>query len=78
VPGLLETVRHPENDELAEARAELKLRLLGPAEPSSQERFNDAVRALCGEARDHRARVADRLAAVPGQRTGTALPTAPR
>ncbi|MFD5335812.1 hypothetical protein [Streptomyces hawaiiensis] len=79
VPDLLETVRHPEHDELAEARAELKLRLLGPAEPSSQERFNEAVRALCGEARDHRARVAERLAAeLPGQRTETAVPTAPR
>ncbi|GAA2762457.1 hypothetical protein GCM10010103_14980 [Streptomyces paradoxus] len=78
VPGLLEAVRHPERDELAGARAELKLRLLGPAEPSSQERFNDAVRALCGEARDHRVRVAERLAAVPGQRTATEIPTAPR
>ncbi|GAA2249105.1 MULTISPECIES: hypothetical protein [Streptomyces] len=78
VPELLETVRHPERDELVEARAELKLRLLGPAEPSSQERFNEAVRALCGEARDHRARVAERLAAVPGQRTGAEVPTAQR
>ncbi|MFE7901677.1 hypothetical protein ACFU3E_30085 [Streptomyces sp. NPDC057424] len=78
VPALLETVRHPEHDELAQARAELKLRLLGPAEPSSQERFNEAVRALCGEARDHRARVAERLAAVPSPRTETAVPTAPR
>ncbi|MEV5352561.1 hypothetical protein [Streptomyces sp. NPDC052693] len=79
VPGLLEAVRHPEKDELAEARAELKLRLLGPAEPSSQERFNQAVRALCARARDHRARVAERLAAeLPGQRTETAIPTAPR
>ncbi|WP_179272664.1 hypothetical protein [Streptomyces sp. XY006] len=79
VPELLESVRHPEKDELAEARAELKLRLLGPAEPSSQERFNQAVRALCARARDHRARVAERLAAeLPGQRTETAVPTAPR
>jgi hypothetical protein len=79
VPGLLEAVRHPEKDELAEARAELKLRLLGPAEPSSQERFNQAVRALCARARDHRARVAERLAAeLPGQRTETTIPTAPR
>ncbi|MEV7078030.1 hypothetical protein AB0N88_05730 [Streptomyces sp. NPDC093516] len=79
VPGLLEAVRHPEKDELAEARTELKLRLLGPAEPSSQERFNHAVRALCARARDHRARVAERLAAeLPGQRTETAIPTAPR
>ncbi|MDT0391446.1 hypothetical protein [Streptomyces dubilierae] len=79
VPDLLESVRHPEKDELAAARAELKLRLLGPAEPSSQERFAQAVRALCAKARDHRARVAERLAAeLPGQRTETAIPTAPR
>ncbi|MFI8834169.1 hypothetical protein ACIGPN_24490 [Streptomyces afghaniensis] len=90
VPSLLETVRHPEKDVLAEARAELKLRLLGPADPPSQERFNAAVQALCAQARDHRARVAERLAAeqpaaeLPGQRTqpasgGAGLPTtAPR
>jgi hypothetical protein len=91
VPSLLETVRHPEKDVLAEARAELKLRLLGPADPPSQERFNAAVQALCAEARNHRARVAERLAAerpaaeLPGQRTeepasgGAGLPTtAPR
>ncbi|WDV51629.1 hypothetical protein PV963_15225 [Streptomyces coeruleorubidus] len=82
VPGLLETVRHPEKDELAKARAALKLRLLGPADPPSQERFNAAVRALCAEARAHRARVAERLTAeLPGQRTesasdGAGLPTA--
>ncbi|CAL9450328.1 hypothetical protein SUDANB108_02428 [Streptomyces sp. enrichment culture] len=79
VPGLLEAVRHPEKDELAKARSELKLRLLGPAEPSSQERFGEAVRTLCARARDHRARVAERLAAeLPGQRTGAEVPTAPR
>jgi hypothetical protein len=78
VPDLLETVRHPEHDELAEARTELKLRLLGPAEPTSQERFNEAVRALSAEAREHRARVTERLAAVPGQRTGAEVPTAQR
>ncbi|MEU2271756.1 hypothetical protein ABZ568_36095 [Streptomyces olindensis] len=79
VPELLEAVRHPEKDGLAEARAELKLRLLGPAEPSSQERFGEAVRALCAKARDHRARVAERLAAeLPGQRTEAAVPAAPR
>ncbi|MFI7013247.1 hypothetical protein [Streptomyces sp. NPDC050164] len=82
VPGLLETVRHPEKDELATARAALKLRLLGPADPPSQERFNAAVRALCAEARAHRARVAEHLTAeLPGQRTepasdGAGLPTA--
>ncbi|MFD8521116.1 hypothetical protein ACFV2D_14015 [Streptomyces capillispiralis] len=72
VPALLESVRHPEKDELAEARAELKLRLLGPAEPSSQERFAAAVRALCAAARDHRARAARRATAdLPGQRRET-------
>ncbi|MFB7930721.1 hypothetical protein ACFC4C_16600 [Streptomyces sp. NPDC056039] len=79
VPALLEAVRHPEKDELGEARAALKLRLLGPAEPSSQERFDTAVRELCGKALDHRARVAERLTAeLPGQRTETTLPAAPR
>ncbi|MCT9143776.1 CDP-glycerol glycerophosphotransferase family protein, partial [Streptomyces violarus] len=89
VPALLEAVRHPEKDALAEARAALKLRLLGPAEPPSQERFNTAVRELCETAREHRARVAERLTAerltaerpaaeLPGQRTDTALPAAPR
>ncbi|WP_179851305.1 hypothetical protein [Streptomyces sp. TLI_55] len=63
VPGLLDAVRHPEKDELAEARAELKRHLLGPDEPSSQERFNAAVQTLCAAARDHRARMAERLAA---------------
>ncbi|MFI9829438.1 hypothetical protein ACIHIX_17300 [Streptomyces sp. NPDC051913] len=62
VPGMLEAVRHPEKDELAEARAELKRHLLGPDEPSSQVRFNDAVRTLCAAARDHRVRMAERLA----------------
>ncbi|MFF5518057.1 hypothetical protein [Streptomyces coeruleorubidus] len=82
MPDLLETVRHPEKDDLAQARAALKLRLLGPADPPSQERFNAAVRALCEEARAHRARVAERLTAeLPGQRTeptsdGADLPTA--
>ncbi|WP_461076335.1 hypothetical protein [Streptomyces deserti] len=69
VPELLETVRHPERDELASARAALKLRLLGPAEPPSQERFNAAVQALCTAAREHRSRMTQRLAAeLPGQR----------
>jgi hypothetical protein len=71
VPRLLESVRRPELDELAEARAALKLRLLGPDEPSSQERFNAAVQALCARALAHRARMAGRLAAeVPAPRQG--------
>ncbi|MFF9205182.1 hypothetical protein ACF1AE_25855 [Streptomyces sp. NPDC014986] len=69
VPALLESVRHPEKDELASARAQLKLRLLGPAEPPSQRRFAGAVRALCTAAGEHRARTAHRLTTeVPGQR----------
>lgn len=68
VPALLESVRHPEKDELAEARAELKRRLLGPAEPSSQERFGAAVEALRKAAEEHRTRMDRRLAAVPSPR----------
>jgi CDP-glycerol glycerophosphotransferase (TagB/SpsB family) len=69
VPALLEAVRRPEKDGLVEARAELKRHLLGPAEPASQVRFNAAVQALCTEAREHRARMRERLAAeIPGQR----------
>jgi hypothetical protein len=69
MPQLLAAVRDPALDRLAEARAELKRHLLGPAEPSSQTRFNEAVQALCSTARDHRTRMAERLAAeIPGQR----------
>ncbi len=64
VPALLETVRHPEQDGLAGERAELRLRLLGPSEPSSQERFAEAVRALGAAAATHRARMTGR--ATPG------------
>ncbi|MGY0067282.1 hypothetical protein ACWZEH_10725 [Streptomyces sp. QTS137] len=46
VPALLEAVRHPEKDGLAHVRAELKLRLMGPDEPASQERCNTALRGL--------------------------------
>ncbi|MFI8187532.1 hypothetical protein ACIF8T_01765 [Streptomyces sp. NPDC085946] len=79
VPRLLEAVRDPAKDELAAARAELKLRLLGPAEPSSQERFGAAVRELCAAARTRRARTAQPPAAeLPGQRqaAGAAGPVA--
>jgi hypothetical protein len=63
VPKLLDAVRHPERDQLADARAELKRHLLGPDEPASQARFDSAVRALCAAAREHRLRMAERLAA---------------
>jgi hypothetical protein len=59
VPALLDAVRHPERDELVAARAGLKRRLLGPDEPSSQERFDMAVQALCAAARGR---------GLPGQR----------
>ena len=72
VPELLNAVRHPEKDELVEARAELKRHLLGPDEPTSQVRFNGAVQSLCSAALEHRVRMAERLAAetpeIPDQR----------
>ncbi|GAA2568819.1 hypothetical protein GCM10010424_09000 [Streptomyces lienomycini] len=71
VPGLLDAVRHPERDEWAGERAALALRLLGPVEPTSLERFAGAVRDLCATAGAHRARMAERLAAehpLPGPR----------
>ncbi|MGW1608565.1 hypothetical protein ACWCQZ_04000 [Streptomyces sp. NPDC002285] len=72
VPELLDAVRHPEKDQLGEARAELKRHLLGPDEPSSQVRFNEAVQSLCSQAGEHRALMAERLAAetpeIPDQR----------
>ncbi|MFF7605749.1 hypothetical protein [Streptomyces parvulus] len=80
VPALLDAVRHPELDELTGERAALALRLLGPADPPSQERFAAAVRSLCAAAGEHRARMAERLATevpVPGPRRGAdALPRA--
>ncbi|MES5821155.1 hypothetical protein [Streptomyces sp. RG80] len=69
VPELLDAVRKPEKDGLVEERAALKRHLLGPAEPVSQVRFDAAVQALCTEAREHRARMRERLAAeIPGPR----------
>lgn len=66
IKELLESVRDPERDELADARAELKRQLLGPDEPSSQERFNAAVQQLCSAAEERRARM------IPVQRDETA------
>jgi hypothetical protein len=69
MPALLESVRHPEKDTCAEARTELKLHLLGPSDPPSVVRFNEAARALCAAADEHRAGMAVRaLAAIPSQR----------
>ncbi|WP_244967232.1 hypothetical protein [Streptomyces cacaoi] len=63
VPGLLRTVRAPGPDPLAPARAALKVRLLGPAEPPSLVRFGRAVRALAAqaEARQRRAEAREPL-----------------
>jgi hypothetical protein len=78
VPELLAAVRRPELDGLAEERAALKLRLLGPDEPSSQERFNAAVQALRAQAEEHRARMIARVAAdFPGQRQEEVTPQRP-
>ncbi|MDQ0786956.1 hypothetical protein [Streptomyces sp. B3I8] len=60
VQGLLESVRHPEKDAFTAARAELKVQLLGPSEPPSLVRFNEAVRALCERADERRARMESR------------------
>ncbi|MBJ7904065.1 hypothetical protein ACWDO7_23195 [Streptomyces sp. NPDC003656] len=70
VPGLLESVRHPEKDPFAERRAELKEHLLGPSDPPSMERFRAAAEALCAQADERRERMAARLAApaIPAPR----------
>ncbi|MGW3506412.1 hypothetical protein [Streptomyces sp. NPDC000994] len=69
VPALLESVRHPEKDTHTETRAELKRHLLGPSDPPSAVRFNEAARALSAVPGGHRAGTAARaLAAIPAQR----------
>jgi hypothetical protein len=73
IPALLDTVRDPELDALAKARAELKTYLLGPAVPSSTERFNEGAKALCRRADEHQARMETRLVtAIPAPRDGGA------
>ncbi|MFF7654612.1 hypothetical protein ACFZCY_33075 [Streptomyces sp. NPDC007983] len=69
VPELLEAVRDPEKDTLAAARAELKVHLLGPSDPPSLVRFDQAAQTLCRKADERRARMATRLAdEIPAQR----------
>ncbi|MFC7305565.1 hypothetical protein ACFQVC_15200 [Streptomyces monticola] len=71
VAALLESVRHPEKDRFAEARAELKEHLLGPSDPPSIDRFNAAIGALCAKVDARRLRMESRLASeIPSQRTG--------
>ncbi|GAA3805986.1 hypothetical protein ACFS5L_03595 [Streptomyces phyllanthi] len=69
VPALLESVRHPEKDHFAVARAELKEHLLGPSDPPSLARFNNAVHALCTKADERRVRMESRPAGeIPSPR----------
>ncbi|MET8682117.1 hypothetical protein ABZW18_32220 [Streptomyces sp. NPDC004647] len=69
VPALMETVRNPEKDTLAAARAELKEHLLGPSDPPSLVRFDAAALALSAKADERRARMAARLGnEIPAQR----------
>ncbi|MEX2981578.1 hypothetical protein [Streptomyces sp. C36] len=74
VAGLLAAVRDPALDGLAEARAELKVQLLGPADPPSLVRFNAAAQALCAKADERRVRMEDRASDIPSPRAaaGTA------
>ncbi|MEU2512870.1 hypothetical protein [Streptomyces syringium] len=69
VRALLAAVRAPGQDALAAARAELKVELLGPSDPPSLVRFNQAALALCAKADERRARMEARMAAeIPAQR----------
>ncbi|MGW0672813.1 hypothetical protein [Streptomyces sp. NPDC002746] len=69
VAALLDSVRHPAGDGPAAARAGLKLHLLGPSDPPSQARFNEAALGLCEIADEHRVRMARRLLpGIPAQR----------
>ncbi|PAZ17015.1 hypothetical protein CLM62_04940 [Streptomyces sp. SA15] len=83
---LLDAVRDPASDPLAEDRGELKRYLLGPDEPTSIEQFNTAVANLAIKAERRNVGQASRAAAgtaeaeaeaelanaVPGQRVSTA------
>ncbi|WP_282798341.1 hypothetical protein [Streptomyces sp. CC224B] len=69
VPALLAAVRDPERDEYAEERGALKEHLLGPSDPPSLVRFNEAALALAAKADERRARAAARVSAeIPAQR----------
>ncbi|MGK5533953.1 hypothetical protein [Streptomyces sp. URMC 129] len=84
IPALLEAVLDPARDTLAAERAALKEYLLGPSEPPSMVRFQEAVRALCAASDARRARQArlhdgDSAAElpiprVPGSPSGRAVP----
>ncbi|MFE7316822.1 hypothetical protein ACFU7T_27550 [Streptomyces sp. NPDC057555] len=69
VPALLDAVRNPERDDLAAARTELKEYLLGPSDPPSAVRFNQAAVELCTRADERRRRMESRLSGIPVQRS---------
>ncbi|MFD8324676.1 hypothetical protein [Streptomyces lydicus] len=69
VAGLLHAVRNTEKDTLAAERAELKEHLLGPSDPPSSVRFNQAALDLCAKADERRVRMESRLSGIPGQRS---------
>ncbi|WP_087928148.1 hypothetical protein [Streptomyces albireticuli] len=68
VPALLAAVRAPGRDALAAARAELKVQLLGPSDPPSLVRFNQAALALAAKADERRERMEARASEIPTQR----------
>jgi hypothetical protein len=68
---LLAVVRGAHEDTLATAREELRGHLLGPAVPTSAERFQEAVHALAARVDERRAKAAGSTPqAVPRQRAG--------
>lgn len=69
VAALLDAVRNPEKDTLVAERAELKEHLLGPSDPPSSVRFNQAALDLCTKADERRIRMESRLSGIPGQRS---------
>ncbi|MBB5932992.1 hypothetical protein [Streptomyces zagrosensis] len=73
VPALLDAVRNPEHDPHVADRAELKVHLLGPSDPPSLVRFNQAARDLCAQAEARQARMEARASAdLPGLLGGDA------
>ncbi|MEV4433376.1 hypothetical protein [Streptomyces sp. NPDC049585] len=72
VARLLASVRDPALDALAGARQELKVQLLGPADPPSLVRFDAAVRALAAKADERRVRMEARASEIPAPRLASA------
>ncbi|WP_405582575.1 hypothetical protein [Streptomyces sp. NBC_01092] len=69
---LLDAVRDPAADPLAEDRGDLKRYLLGPDEPTSIEQFNTAVSNLAIKAETRNVGQESRAAALPEQRVSVA------